>query len=154
MIWNQTAYFGAGSISVIPDELARRGFTKAMVVSDRALVEAGVTGRVTNLLDAAPFPYEIYSEVQPNPPIHDVKAGVEAFVRSGADVLIAVGGGSPQDTCKAIGIVVANPELSDVRSLEGTAATRNPCVPIIAVPTTAGTASETTINYVITDPER
>ncbi|MEP7764826.1 lactaldehyde reductase [Sanguibacter sp. 25GB23B1] len=154
MIWNQTAYFGAGSIEVIPGELARRGFTKALVVSDAVLVEAGVTGRVTDLLDTAGFPYEIYSDVVPNPPIENVQAGVVAFRASGADVLVAVGGGSPQDTCKAIGIVVANPEFSDVRSLEGVAATKNPSVPIIAVPTTAGTASETTINYVITDTER
>ena len=154
MIWNQTAYFGAGSISVIPDELARRGFTKALVVSDAVLVATGVTARVTDLLDATGFAYEVYSDVLPNPPIANVQAGVQAFVASGADVLIAVGGGSPQDTCKAVGIIVANPEFADVRSLEGGAATKNPCVPIIAVPTTAGTASETTINYVITDVER
>ncbi|MEV0895673.1 lactaldehyde reductase [Actinoplanes sp. NPDC049802] len=154
MVWNQTAYFGAGSIEVIPGELARRGFSKAMVVSDRVLVDSGVTGRVTALLDEAEFPYEIYSDVVPNPPIENVQAGVAAFQASGADVLIAVGGGSPQDTCKAIGIIVANPEFSDVRSLEGVAPTRNPSIPIIAVPTTAGTASETTINYVITDVER
>lgn len=154
MIWNQTAYFGAGSVEVIPDELARRGFTKAFVVSDGVLVQTGVTGRVTGLLDAAGVPYEVYSDVLPNPPIENVQAGVAAFRASGADVLIAVGGGSPQDTCKAIGIIVANPEFEDVRSLEGVAPTTKPSVPIIAVPTTAGTASETTINYVITDTER
>ncbi|WP_182111450.1 lactaldehyde reductase [Actinotalea sp. JY-7876] len=154
MIWNQTAHFGAGSISVIPGELVGRGFSKALVVSDRALVDAGVTARVTDLLDAASFPYEVFSDVLPNPPIANVQAGVAAFRASHADVLVAVGGGSPQDTCKAIGIVVANPEFADVRSLEGGAATANPSVPIVAVPTTAGTASETTINYVITDPER
>jgi lactaldehyde reductase len=154
MIWNQTAYFGAGSVAVIPGELAARGFTKALVVSDAVLVESGVTGRVTGLLDAAGFPYEIYSDVLPNPPIENVQAGVAAFRAAGADVLIAVGGGSPQDTCKAIGIVVANPDFADVRSLEGVATTQHPSVPIIAVPTTAGTASETTINYVITDTER
>ena len=154
MIWNQTAYFGPGSIDVIPDELARRGFTKALVVSDAVLVETGVTARVTGLLDAAGFPYDVYSDVLPNPPIANVQRGVEAFRAAGADVLIAVGGGSPQDTCKAIGIIVANPEFEDVRSLEGVAATSRPAVPIIAVPTTAGTASETTINYVITDTER
>ncbi|GAA3803359.1 lactaldehyde reductase [Cellulomonas soli] len=154
MIWNQTAYFGAGSITVIPEELARRGFTKALVVSDKVLVETGVTGRVTALLDGVGFPYEVYSDVLPNPPIENVQAGVAAFEAAGADVLIAVGGGSPQDTCKAVGIIVANPEFADVRSLEGGAATKNPSVPIIAVPTTAGTASETTINYVITDVER
>ncbi|WP_448060766.1 lactaldehyde reductase [Cellulomonas hominis] len=154
MIWNQTAYFGAGSVEVIPDELARRGFTKAFVVSDAVLVETGVTGRVTDLLDRARVPYVVYGDVLPNPPIENVQAGVAAFRASGADVLIAVGGGSPQDTCKAIGIIVANPEFEDVRSLEGVAPTKKPCVPIIAVPTTAGTASETTINYVITDTER
>jgi lactaldehyde reductase len=154
MIWNQTAYFGAGAVAEIPGELARRGFTKAFVVSDAVLVETGVTGRVTDLLDAAGFPYAVHSDVQPNPPIENVQAGVAAFRASGADVLVAVGGGSPQDTCKAIGIVVANPEFADVRSLEGVAATTRPSVPIVAVPTTAGTASETTINYVITDTER
>jgi len=154
MIWNQTAHFGAGAISVIPDEIASRGFTKAFVVTDAVLVQAGVTARVTDLLDAADFAYEVYSDVTPNPPIEAVQAGVAAFAASGADVLIAVGGGSPQDTCKAIGIITANPEFSDVRSLEGVAATTHPSVPIIAIPTTAGTASETTINYVITDVER
>lgn len=153
MIWNQTAYFGAGAVEVIPEELARRGFTKAFVVSDVVLVDSGVTGRVTSLLDAAGFPYDVYCDVVPNPPIANVRAGVDAFRAAGADVLIAVGGGSPQDTCKAIGIIVANPEFEDVRSLEGVAATTRPAVPIIAVPTTAGTASETTINYVITDTE-
>lgn len=152
MIWNQTAYFGPGAITVIPEELARRGFAKAFVVSDKVLIDSGVTGRVTALLDEAAFPYEVYSHVVPNPPIENVQSGVKAFADSGADVLIAIGGGSPQDTCKAIGIITRNPEFADVRSLEGVAATKNPSVPIIAVPTTAGTASETTINYVITDP--
>lgn len=151
MIWNQTAYFGPGAITVIPDELVNRGFTKAFVVSDKVLIDTGVTGRVTSLLDAAGFPYEVYSNVVPNPPIENVQTGVKAFADSGADVLIGIGGGSPQDTCKAIGIITANPEFADVRSLEGVAPTKNPAVPIIAVPTTAGTASETTINYVITD---
>jgi len=154
MIWNQTAYFGAGSVSVVPTELVQRGFSKALVVSDRVLVDSGVTARVTSLLDAAGFPYELFTDVLPNPPIENVQAGVAAFQASGADVLVAVGGGSPQDTCKAIGIIVANPEFSDVRSLEGGAPTANPSVPIVAIPTTAGTASETTINYVITDVER
>lgn len=154
MIWNQTAYFGPGAIKEIPGELAARGFTKALVVSDQVLVDTGVTARVTDLLDAAGFPYDLFSDVAPNPPIENVKAGVAAFAAAGADVLIAIGGGSPQDTCKAVGIVTANPEFSDVRSLEGVAATKNPSVPIVAVPTTAGTASETTINYVITDTER
>lgn len=154
MIWNQTAYFGAGAVEVIPEELTRRGFTTAFVVSDAVLVEIGVTRRVTDLLDAAGIAHQVYSDVLPNPPIENVQAGVAAFRAAGADVLIAVGGGSPQDTCKAIGIIVANPEFADVRSLEGVAATTRPSVPIIAVPTTAGTASETTINYVITDTER
>lgn len=154
MIWNQTAYFGAGAIEVIPGELASRGFAKALVVTDPVLVETGVTAKVTDLLDAAGFPYEVYDSVLPNPPIENVQAGVAAFAASGADVLIGIGGGSPQDTCKAIGIIVANPEFADVRSLEGVAPTTRPSVPIIAVPTTAGTASETTINYVITDVER
>ena len=154
MIWNQTAYFGPGAIKEIPGELAARGFTKALVVSDQVLVDTGVTGRVTDLLDAVGFPYDLFSDVAPNPPIENVKAGVAAFAAAGADVLIAIGGGSPQDTCKAVGIVTANPEFADVRSLEGVAATKKPSVPIVAVPTTAGTASETTINYVITDTER
>ena len=154
MIWNQTAYFGAGAVGVIPEELARRGFTKAFVVSDAVLIGSGVTARVTRLLDDAGFAYDVYGDVLPNPPIENVQAGVAAFRASGADVLVAVGGGSPQDTCKAIGIIAANPEFEDVRSLEGVAATTRPAVPIIAVPTTAGTASETTINYVITDTER
>lgn len=153
MIWNQTAYFGPGAISVIPEELARRGFSKAFVVSDKVLIETGVTTKVTALLEEAGFPYEVYSNVVPNPPIENVQSGVTAFADSGADVLIGIGGGSPQDTCKAIGIITANPEFADVRSLEGVAPTKNPSVPIIAVPTTAGTASETTINYVITDVE-
>jgi lactaldehyde reductase len=154
MIWNQTAYFGPGSIEVVPDELERRGFTKALVVSDKVLVESGVTARVTDLLDAVGFPYEVYSDVLPNPPIENVQSGVAAFAAAGADVLVAIGGGSPQDTCKAIGIITTNPEFADVRSLEGVAPTKRPSVPIIAIPTTAGTASETTINYVITDTER
>ena len=154
MIWNQTAYFGAGSISVIPQELTRRGFAKAFVVTDAQLLAAGVVERVTGLLDEVGFPYEVYSDVVPNPTIENVQAGVAALARAEADVLLAIGGGSPQDTCKAIGIITANPEFSDVRSLEGVAPTTRPSVPIIAVPTTAGTASETTINYVITDVER
>ncbi|MEN0070174.1 MAG: iron-containing alcohol dehydrogenase, partial [Propionicimonas sp.] len=132
MIWNQTAFFGPGAISVIPEELARRGFTKAFVVSDKVLIETGVTTRVTALLDEAGFPYEVYSNVVPNPPIENVQTGVAAFAASGADVLIGIGGGSPQDTCKAIGIITANPEFADVRSLEGVAPTTHPSVPIIA----------------------
>ncbi|MDR2378629.1 MAG: lactaldehyde reductase [Bifidobacteriaceae bacterium] len=151
MIWNQTAYFGAGAIKEIPRELKERGFAKAFVVTDKPLVEAGVTGKVLELLDGASIPYEVFTDIAPNPPIDNVIAGLAAFKAAGADVLVAVGGGSPQDTCKAIGIIAANPEFSDVRSLEGTPGTPKPSVPIVAVPTTAGTASETTINYVITD---
>ena len=151
MVWNQTAYFGPGSISVIPGELARRGYAKALVVTDPGLVSAGTVDKVTSLLDEAGFPYDVYSEVVPNPTIENVQRGVEVLAAPGADVLIAVGGGSPQDTCKAIGIITRNPQFADVRSLEGVAPTAQPSVPIIAIPTTAGTASETTINYVITD---
>lgn len=151
MIWNQTAYFGPGAVSAIPGELHSRGFTKAFVVSDQVLVDTGVTARVTDLLEGAGIPYALFTDIRPNPPVENVLAGLAAFTESGADVLISVGGGSPQDTCKAIGIIAANPEFSDVVSLEGVAATRHPAVPIVAVPTTAGTASETTINYVITD---
>lgn len=154
MIWNQTAYFGPGAVEVVPEELRRRGFAKALVVSDQVLVDTGVTARVTDLLDGAGIPWALFSDVAPNPPIENVLAGLAAFREAGADVLVAVGGGSPQDTCKAIGIIAANPEFADVRSLEGVAETANPAVPIVAVPTTAGTASETTINYVITDTER
>lgn len=151
MIWNQTAYFGAGAIGVIPDEVASRGFTKAFVVTDQVLVDTGVAARVTDLLEGAGLPFTMFTDVRPNPPVENVLAGLAAFREFGADVLISIGGGSPQDTCKAIGIIAANPEFSDVVSLEGAASTRNPSVPIIAIPTTAGTASETTINYVITD---
>lgn len=151
MILNPTSYIGRGAVAEIPGVLADRGHTKALVVTDAVLLETGVTTRVTDLLDAARFPYEVFSDVAPNPPVENVLAGVRAFEASGADVLIAVGGGSPQDTCKAVGIVVTNPEFADVLSLEGAAATRNPSIPVIAVPTTAGTAAEVTINYVITD---
>lgn len=154
MVWNQMAYFGAGAIAAIPDELARRRFTRAFVVTDPGLVSSGTAAKVTRLLDAVGFAYTLYSDVVPNPTIQNVQRGVTAFAASDADVLIAIGGGSPQDTCKAIGIISRNPEFADVRSLEGVAATTHPSVPIIAVPTTAGTASETTINYVITDVER
>jgi len=153
MIWNQTAYFGPGAIQEIPGEVRARGFRKALVVTDPILLETGVTKKVLDLLEGADFPYEVFSNVLPNPPIENVLAGLDALKSAGADVLIAVGGGSPQDTCKAVGIIANNPEFADVRSLEGVAPTKNPCVPIIAVPTTAGTASETTINYVITDTE-
>ncbi|MCT1996940.1 lactaldehyde reductase [Brachybacterium muris] len=151
MIVNQTGYFGRGALQELAPELRRRGFTKAFLITDAVLLEAGTAARITDLLDLASFPYDIFSDVVPNPPVENVKAGVKAFQDSGADVIIGLGGGSPQDTAKAIGIIAANPEFSDVLSLEGVADTKNPAVPIIGIPTTAGTASETTINYVITD---
>lgn len=154
MILNETAYFGAGAIQHIVDEVKRRGFKKALLVTDKDLIKFEVATKVTDLLNKAGLAYEIYDEVMPNPTIGAVQQGVEAFKKSGADYLIAVGGGSPQDACKAIGIIINNPEFADVRSLEGFAATTKPCVPIIAVPTTAGTAAEVTVNYVITDEEK
>ena len=154
IVLNETSYHGAGAIAAIVDEAKRRGFQKAFVSSDPELVKFGVTGKVTGLLDGAGLRYELYSNIKPNPTIENVQTGVAAFQASGADYLIAVGGGSSMDTAKAIGIIVNNPEFSDVRSLEGVAPTKNPSVPIIAVPTTAGTAAEVTINYVITDVEK
>ncbi len=154
MILNQTSYFGAGSISVIAEEIRRRGFKKALLVTDKDLVKYHVAKKVTDILDRENLPYAVFDEVIPNPSIGTVKAGLEAFTKAGADYLIAVGGGSPQDTAKAVGIIINNPEFSDVRSLEGVAPTKKPAVPIIAVPTTAGTAAEVTINYVITDVEK
>ena len=151
---NPTSYHGAGAVKEIVTEAKASGFTKAFVASDPDLVKFGVTAKVTDLLDEANIPYEIYSNIQPNPPIENVTAGVEAFKASGADFIVAIGGGSSMDTSKAIGIIITNPEFADVRSLEGVAPTKNPCVPIFAVPTTAGTAAEVTINYVITDTER
>ena len=151
---NPTSYHGAGAIQEIVTEAKANGFTKAFVASDPDLVKFGVTAKVTDLLDKANIPYEVYSNIQPNPPIENVTAGVEAFKASGADFIVAIGGGSSMDTSKAIGIIITNPEFADVRSLEGVAPTKNPCVPIFAVPTTAGTAAEVTINYVITDTER
>ncbi|WP_338573470.1 lactaldehyde reductase [Erwinia billingiae] len=153
MVLNETAWFGAGSIAQIVSEVNKRHFTKALLVTDKALMKAGVVEKVTALLDRHHLPYMIYDEVVPNPTIGVVQQGVELFNTAGADYLIAIGGGSPQDTAKAIGIIINNPEFADVRSLEGFADTRNPSVPIIAVPTTAGTAAEVTINYVITDEE-
>lgn len=153
MVLNETAWFGAGSIAQIVSEVNKRHFTKALLVTDKALMKAGVVEKVTALLDRHHLPYMIYDEVVPNPTIGVVQQGVELFKTAGADYLIAIGGGSPQDTAKAIGIIINNPEFADVRSLEGFADTRNPSVPIIAVPTTAGTAAEVTINYVITDEE-
>ncbi|MEQ9861138.1 lactaldehyde reductase [Pectobacterium cacticida] len=154
MILNETSYFGTGAIAQIVDEVKRRGFKKALLVTDKDLVKFGVATKVTDKLDLAGLSYEIYDEVIPNPTISVVKKGVERFKAAQADYLIAIGGGSPQDTCKAIGIIINNPEFADVRSLEGVAATRRPSVPIIAIPTTAGTAAEVTINYVITDEEK
>lgn len=151
---NETSYHGPGAIAEIPNEIAARGFKKAFVASDPDLVKFGITAKVTDLLDAAQVPYEVYSDIKPNPTIENVQHGVEVFKASGADCIVAIGGGSSMDTSKAIGIIIANPEFEDVRSLEGVAPTKNPCTPIIAVPTTAGTAAEVTINYVITDVER
>lgn len=154
MILNETSYFGAGSISHIVDEVKKRGFKKALVVTDKDLIKFKVATKVTKLLDDNGFAYQIFDEVMPNPTIGIVQKGVEVFKQSGADYLIAIGGGSPQDTAKAIGIIINNPEFSDVRSLEGVAPTKKPAVPTIAIPTTAGTAAEVTINYVITDEEK
>lgn len=151
---NETSYHGSGAIEEIATEAKAHGFKKALVCSDPDLIKFGVTAKVTDILDKNGLEYEIYSEIKPNPTIDNVKHGVETFKKSGADYLIAIGGGSSMDTSKAIGIIIANPEFEDVRSLEGVAPTKNPCVPIIAVPTTAGTAAEVTINYVITDVER
>ena len=151
---NQTSYHGAGAIKEIPGEVKSRGFKKALICCGPTLLKHGVIANVTDLLDQAGLAYEIYSDIKPNPTIENVVDGVAAFKAAGADYLIAIGGGSPMDTSKAIGIIINNPEFADVRSLEGVADTKNPCVPIIAVPTTAGTAAEVTINYVITDVER
>ncbi|MCI1902164.1 MAG: lactaldehyde reductase [Bifidobacteriaceae bacterium] len=153
MILNQNAYFGRGAIKEIPGAAKARGFKKAFIVTDPVLADpkVGTAKKVTDVLDAANIPYEVFTNVKPNPPVECIKDGVKKFADSGADFLIGLGGGSPQDTCKGIGIVTANPEFADVLSLEGVADTKNPSVPIFGVPTTAGTASETTINYVVTD---
>lgn len=151
---NGTSYHGFGAIKEIVNEIHAHGFKKAFVASDPDLIRFGVTAKVTDLLDADSFPYVVYSDIKPNPTIENVTHGVEAFKESNADCIIAIGGGSSMDTSKAIGIIITNPEFEDVRSLEGVAPTKNPCVPIIAVPTTAGTAAEVTINYVITDVEK
>ena len=151
---NQTSYHGAGAIAEIANEAKAHGFTKAFVCSDPDLIRFQVTTKVTDLLDKEGLAYEIYSDIKANPTIENVQNGVAAFKASKADYIVAIGGGSSMDTAKAIGIIVANPEFEDVRSLEGVAPTKNPCVPILAVPTTAGTAAEVTINYVITDVER
>lgn len=154
IVLNGTSYHGQGAIKEIVPEINNRGFKKAFVVSDSDLIKFGVTKKVTNLLEEASISYQIYSDIKPNPTIENVQNGVKAFKSSGADCIIAVGGGSSIDTSKAIGIIITNPEFEDVRSLEGLSDTKNPCIPIIAVPTTAGTAAEVTINYVITDVEK
>ena len=153
-VLNETSYHGKGAIESIADEAKGRGFKKAFICSDPDLLKFGVTKKVTDVLDKAGLDYEIYSDIKANPTIENCQHGVEAFKASGADYLIAIGGGASMDTSKAIGIVVANPEFSDIRSLEGVAPTKNKAVPIFAVPTTAGTAAEVTINYVITDAEK
>ena len=152
-VLNETSYHGSGAIKAVSEEMKARGFTKAFVASDPDLVKFGVTKKVLDVLDEAKLDYELYSDIKPNPTIQNVQHGVEAFKNSGAQCIIAIGGGSSMDTAKAIGIIIENPEFADVRSLEGVAPTKNKCVPIIAVPTTAGTAAEVTINYVITDVE-
>ena len=154
IVLNETSYHGAGAINEIPGEVTKRGFHKAFVASDPDLVKFGVTAKVTKILEENGMDYEVYSNIKPNPTIENVQTGVEAFKKSGADYIIAIGGGSSMDTSKAVGIIITNPEFADVRSLEGVAPTKNPCVPILAVPTTAGTAAEVTINYVITDVEK
>lgn len=153
-VLNETSYHGKGAINAIADEVNARGFRKVFVASDPDLIKFGVTAKVTSVLDGAKIEYELFSDIKPNPTIENVQAGVAAFKASGADCIVAIGGGSSMDTAKAIGIIITNPEFADVRSLEGVAPTKNKCVPIIAVPTTAGTAAEVTINYVITDTEK
>jgi lactaldehyde reductase len=153
-ILNETSYHGAGAIKNIADEVKGRGYKKAFVCSDPDLVKFGVTKKVLDVLEGAGLEYELYSNIKPNPTIENVQTGVAAFKKSGADYLIAIGGGSSMDTSKAIGIIITNPDFEDVRSLEGVAPTKNKSVPILAVPTTAGTAAEVTINYVITDVEK
>jgi len=152
-ILNETSYHGSGAINDIATEAKARAFKKALVCSDPDLIKFGVTKKVLDVLDADSLAYEVYSDIKPNPTIENVQNGVEAFKASGADYIIAIGGGSSMDTAKAIGIIITNPEFADVRSLEGVADTKNKCVPIFAVPTTAGTAAEVTINYVITDAQ-
>lgn len=153
-VLNETSYHGKGAIQAIKDEVQARGFKKAFVCSDPDLIKFGVTQKVLDVLDEFNFPYELYSNIKPNPTIENVQTGVNAYKESGADFFIAIGGGSSMDTSKAIAVIIANPEFEDVVSLEGVAPTKNKCVPILAVPTTAGTAAEVTINYVITDAEK
>lgn len=153
-VLNETSYHGKGAIEEIANEIVARGFRKTFVCSDPDLIKFNVTGKVLSVLDKAKIPYEVYSDIKPNPTIENVNNGVKAFKNSKADCIVAVGGGSSIDTAKAIAVIANNPEFADVRSLEGVAPTKNKCVPIIAVPTTAGTAAEVTINYVITDAEK
>jgi lactaldehyde reductase len=153
-ILNELSYFGPGARKELPGVITRLGFNKAMIVTDKGLIQFGVAKMVSDVLDEAGIPYEIYSEVKPNPTVTNVQMGVEAFKKSGADCLVAIGGGSAMDTAKGIGIIITNPEFADVVSLEGVAPTKHKSVPIIALPTTAGTAAETTINYVIIDEEK
>ena len=154
IILNETSYHGAGAVNAITAELAARGLKKPIVFSDPDLVKFGVTKKVTDILDKAKVKYALYTDIKPNPTIANVKNGVKAFRKAKADMIIAIGGGSSMDTAKAVGIIMANPKFADVRSLEGVAPTKNPSKPIFAVPTTAGTAAEVTINYVITDVEK
>ena len=154
VVLNEVSYHGKGAILSVTEEAKRRGFKKAFICSDPDLIKFNVTKKVTDLLDKEGLPYEIYSEIKANPTIENVQGGVAAFKNSGADYIIAIGGGSSMDTSKAIGIIIANPAFEDVRSLEGLSATTKPSVPIFAIPTTAGTAAEVTINYVITDVEK
>ena len=153
-ILNELSYFGPGARKELPNVVSRLGFKKALVVTDKGLIQFGVAKMVTDVLDEAGIPYEIYSEVKPNPTIKNVQMGVDAFKASGADFMVAIGGGSAMDTAKGIGIVINNPEFADIVSLEGVAPTKKKAVPTIALPTTAGTAAETTINYVIIDEEK
>ena len=153
MILNETSYFGKGAIQHIPEEVTKRQLKKALIVTDKGLVKAGLLAKITDLLDANQLAYEVYDEIVPNPTVAVVKKGIEVYKDSQADYLLALGGGSSMDTAKAIGIIINNPEFGDVVSLEGVAPTKNPSVPILAIPTTSGTAAEVTINYVITDEE-
>lgn len=153
-VLNETSYHGKGAINAVVEEIQARNAKKAFVCSDPDLVKFNVTAKVTNLLEKANIPFELYTNIKPNPTIENVQTGVKAFKNSNADIIVAVGGGSSMDTAKAIAIIATNPEFADVRSLEGVAPTKNKCAPIIAVPTTAGTAAEVTINYVITDEEK
>lgn len=154
IVLNETSYHGKGAVAQVAEEINARGFKKAFVCSDPDLIKFGVTDKVTSVLENGSIDYELYSNIKPNPTIENVQSGVQAFKDSKADCIVAIGGGSSMDTAKAIGIIIANPEFEDVRSLEGVAPTKNPSIPIIAVPTTAGTAAEVTINYVITDVEK